>query len=274
MRRMFTVEQRDELMERLLLLGREDPVVVAGAIVGSVATGTADEFSDLDLAFGVADHVSVESVLDRWTTALIDMWEAVPLVDLARATTLYRIFLLRNALQLDLSMTPASEFRPSGPRFRLVFGKTALDISAENRRAVSLFIDTPAVAADVYGWGVIYGLHARACIERGRLWQAEHYLGAVRDHALSLACLRVGATAVQARGYDDLPIDVRRRLEPALVGALEPTRLQRALAVAVEALLVEGEEAHLPTAALVADRLSHLTRHDHVASRPASNHDE
>lgn len=271
---MFTVGQRDELLERLLLLGREDPVVVAGAVVGSVATGTADEFSDLDLAFGVVDHVSVASVLDGWTTMLVDEWEAVPLVDLARGKTLYRIFLLRDALQLDLSMTPASEFRPSGPRFRLVFGQTAPDISAENRPASSLFIDTPAVAADVFGWGVIYGLHTRACIERGRLWQAEHYLGAVRDHALSLACLRAGVTAVQARGYDDLPIDVRRRLEPALVGALEPTRLQLALAAAIEALLVEGAEAHLPTAAVVADRLSQLTRHEDAASRPASNHPE
>src|SRR5687767_15349916 len=41
-------------------------------------------------------------------------------------------------------------------------------------------------------WGVIYALHARACIERGRVWQAEHYVGAVRDHAVSLACLREG----------------------------------------------------------------------------------
>ena len=40
--------------------------------------------------------------------------------------------------------------------------------------------------------GVIYSLHARACIERGRVRQAEHYVGAVRDHAPSLACLQQG----------------------------------------------------------------------------------
>ncbi len=27
---------------------------------------------------------------------------------------------------------------------------------------------------DLFGWGVIYALHGRACIERGRVWQAEH----------------------------------------------------------------------------------------------------
>src|SRR2546429_172445 len=70
--------------------------------------------------------------------------------------------------------------------------------------AGELFIPTPPVAGDLFGWGVIYALHARACIERGRVWQAEHYVGAVRDHALSLACLRQALPVTQARGYDDL----------------------------------------------------------------------
>ena len=34
--------------------------------------------------------------------------------------------------------------------------------------------------------------------------RVEHYVGAVRDHALSLACLGQGLPAVQSRGYDDL----------------------------------------------------------------------
>ena len=64
-------------------------------------------------------------------------------------------------------------------------------------------------------------MRACACIERGRLWQAEHYVGAVRDHALSLACLREGVQAVQARGYDDLSAETLARLDGAHVGAIE-----------------------------------------------------
>jgi hypothetical protein len=55
--------------------------------------------------------------------------------------------------------------------------------------AGDLFISTPAVLSDVFGWGVIYALHARACIERERAWQAEHYVGAVRDHACTRLCV-------------------------------------------------------------------------------------
>lgn len=255
---MFTVAQRDELRRHVLQLGREDRAVVAGAVVGSLASGTADEFSDLDLTFGVAAQVSVQSVLDDWTRRLGAEREAVPLVDLARGATLYRVFLLPDALQLDLSMTPEGQFRPAGPRFQLIFGQIAPADPEEQGPVGTLFIGTPAVAADVYGWGVVYALHARACIERGRRWQAQHYLGAVRDHALAMACLRLRVTPVQARGYDDLPTGLRRRFESTLAGTLDQPTLRSALAAAVGALLVEGAEARLPSSSVISSRLGHL----------------
>jgi hypothetical protein len=256
----FTVEQRDALCEHLLRLAEEDERVVAGAVVGSLAVDGGDRFSDLDLTFGIADHVPVAVVLDDWTRTLVDELDAVHLADLERGPTTYRVFLLPDALQFDLSMTPAAQFRPAGPRFRLLFGETAAgdsDVSTPPA-AGAIFIPTPAVAEDLFGWGVIYGLHARACIERGRLSQAEHYVGAVRDHALSLACLLEGLPAVQARGYDDLPAETLARFEAAHVGALEPGALRAALAASVLALMRAGAEARLPHADTVAQRLAEL----------------
>jgi hypothetical protein len=256
----FTVEQRDALREHLLQLAETDERVVAGAAVGSLAVDTGDRFSDLDLTFGIADQVPVAEVLDDWTRTLIGERDAVHLADLGRGTTIYRVFLLPGALQFDLSMTPAAQFRPAGPRFRLLFGETAVSDSEVPGAPVApgLFIPTPSVAHDLFGWGVIYALHARACIERGRVWQAEHYVGAVRDHALSLACLRQGLPAVQARGFDDLPAETLARLEHAHVGAVEPGALRAALATSVLALMREGAEARLPHADAVAQRLTEL----------------
>jgi len=105
---------------------------------------------------------------------------------------------------------------------------------------------------------VIYALHARACIERGRVWQAEHYVGEVRDHALSLACLREGRTAVQARGYDDLPAETLAGFEGAHVGTLEPESLRAALTASVRALLDEGAAARVPNTEVVEERLAQL----------------
>jgi hypothetical protein len=245
---MFTVEQRDVLLERVLGLAEEDERVVAGAVVGSLAVDSGDRFSDVDLTFGIADHVQVADVLDGWTRTLIEELDAVQLADLERGPTTYRVFLLPDALQLDLSMTPAAQFRPAGPRFRLVFGETAGESDTP----------TPPVAGDIFGWGVIYALHARACIERGRIWQAEHYVGAVRDHGLSLACLRHGLPALQARSYDDLSAETLARFEDAHLGAVEPGVLRAALAASVLGLMREGAEARLPHAHVVAERLAEL----------------
>jgi hypothetical protein len=214
----------------------------------------------LDLTFGIADHVEVADVLEDWTRTLNNELDAVQLADLERGPTTYRVLLLPDALQLDLSMTPAAQFRPAGPRFRLLFGETAASGSEAPTPPVAgdLFISTPSVARDIFGWGVIYAIHARACIERGLPWQAEHYVGAVRDHALSLACLRQGRPAAQARGYDDLPAETLARFEGAHVGAIEPGALRAALAASVLALMSEGGEARLAHAHVVGERLAEL----------------
>lgn len=245
---MFTFEQRDALRDRVLALAEADERVVAGAAVGSLASGGGDRFSDLDLTFGVADGVPVAEVLDDWTRSLAAEREAVQLTDLERPPTIYRVFLLPDALQFDLSMTPAERFRPAGPRWRTLFGETA---EGETR-------PTPPDPHDLFGWGVIYALHSRSCIERGRSWQAEHYVGAVRDHALALACLREGLPAVQARGYDDLSAETLAHFAETHVPALDPATLRVALAASVRALLREGEDARLAHASVVAERLADL----------------
>jgi len=255
----FTVEQRNALRGRMLRLAEEDERVVAAAAVGSLAVGSGDRFSDLDLTFGIADGVPVDDVLDRWTRTLTEELDAVQLADLEAGPTIYRVFLLPDSLQFDLSMTSATEFRPAGPKFQLLFGETAADESQAPRRPPGgLFIPTPAVAGDIFGWGVIYALHARACIERGRVWQAEHYVDAVRDHALSLACLQRGLPAVQARGYDELPPETLAGFDRTHVASLERDALRRVLAATVLALLDGGAEADVPDVAVVAERLAEL----------------
>jgi hypothetical protein len=256
---MFTVEQRDDLRERVLRMAGEDGRVVAAAVVGSLAVDGGDRYSDVDLTFGIVDHVPLEDVLDGWTRTLSDELAGVHLVDLQRGPTTYRVFLFPDALQLDLSVTPAAHFRPAGPRFRLVFGNTAAgEPEVRGSTGAGIFIPTPPIARDLFGWGVIYALHARACIERGRVWQAEHYVGAVRDHALSLACLREGTTGVQARGYDDLRSETLAGFRQTHVGAVEPRQLRAALAASVVALLGEGANARLPHADTVAQSLAEI----------------
>jgi hypothetical protein len=87
-------------------------------------------------------------------------------------------------------------------------------------------------------------VRARFCIDRGRLWQAEYWTSAVRDHALMLACRRVGLEAGLGRGFDQLPSDVREKATAALVRSVERDELLRALRSSVHLLLDESAGLH------------------------------
>jgi hypothetical protein len=89
----------------------------------------------------------------------------------------------------------------------------------------------------------LYALHARTCIARNHLWQAEYMISGVRDHALALACIRHGLSAVHGRGIDRLPIEVTAPFEGALVRDITAVELSRAFRVALEGFRTEVQAA-------------------------------
>jgi hypothetical protein len=226
----FTSEYRDRVRDRVLELAGADERIVSGALIGSLVVG-GDRWSDLDLTFGVADGVPVQDVLEDWTRNLVEELEAVQLFDLPSGATIYRVFLLPGCLQFDLSFAPASAFGAGGPRFKLLFGEAVERPYAE-----------PPAAEELFGYAVHHALRGRFNIERGNYWQAEFWIGELRDHALSLACRRRDLPARYGRGFDDLPADVHDRFRGALIGTLERGELERALATAIDGLLHEAEE--------------------------------
>lgn len=159
--------------------------------MGSLAVGGGDRFSDIDLTFGIADGVRVADVLDHWTHTLVEEVDAVRLTELERGPTTYRVFLLPDALQLDHSMTSAARFRAAGPRFRLLFGEIAAGVFETPTQSVvgDLFLPTPLVARDLFGW---VGRHLRAPLTRVYRARACLASGALRRRCprpRAVACL-------------------------------------------------------------------------------------
>jgi hypothetical protein len=228
---MFTVEQRDRVRDRVLELADTDQRVVTAAAIGSLAKGPGDQWSDLDLGFGIEDGARVDAVVAEWTETLEAEFDAVHLFDLRRGPVLYRVFLFPGYLQVDLSFAPASQFGALGPNFRLVFGDAAERPWPEQPSA-----------RDLFGLGVHHAVRTRFCIERGRLWQAQYWINEMRDYALALACRRRGLETVEARGYQGLPADVLARFEDTLVRSIERAELLRALARTTDELFREADE--------------------------------
>lgn len=229
---MFTEDYRGRIRERLLDRAHRDSRVTGAAITGSASRGAEDRWSDIDLFFGVAAGIAPEDVLSDWSEFMYQELGALHHFDLQSGPAIYRAFLLLECLEVDLAFTPAARFGALGPHFRLVFGEA---------------IDRPAVAGPdrdhIIGLSWHHVLHARICIERNKLWQAEYWISGVRDHALTLACLRYGQPTRYAKGVDDLPSEVTTLFENALVRALTPSELSRALGATAAQLLRELWEA-------------------------------
>jgi hypothetical protein len=241
----FTPEERGRVRDQLIAMARADARVVAAAMVGSLASGGGDRWSDLDLTFGMSRGTSAADLLGDWTPRIEREFGAVHLFDLPYLSTIYRVFLFPGGLQVDLSFTPGAEFGAIGPRFTLLYGET---VPREH-------IPGPS-ARHTFGLAVHHAVRARLSIERDRPWQAEYWISGLRDSALALACMRRGLAASYGRGYDELPTGTLSGAGGALVRTLERTELLRALGCAIEALLGETQEVREP-----ASKVEHELRH-------------
>lgn len=225
---MFTVSERDAVREHLLELAAVDPLISAAALTGSSAIGAADDWSDIDLALGIQDPLP--AALARWTDLLYRDFAALHHWDLTSGSSVYRVYLLPDCLEVDIAFTPISDFGPRGPSWRTVFGET-----------VDLAPSAPPSRDELIGHAWHHALHARASIERGRLWQAEYWISGIRDQVVAIACLRLGHASWYAKGAHLLPSAVTDPLAGALVRSMDEAELRRALGAAISVLAIELE---------------------------------
>jgi hypothetical protein len=240
----FTVAERDRVRARLLELAQDDPDVVAAAITGSYAATGGDEWSDIDLAFGIRGELS--PALEKWTGVMRRDFGAIHHWDLPWASTVYRVFLLPEWLQVDIAFTPAADFGPRGPNWRTVFGETLEPVTPQPSRE------------EFVGWAWVLARHARACIDRKKPWQALWCINNLRDYVLALASLRLGRPTRYARGADVLPPEVTEPLRHTLVRSLDVVELHRALAGVKDVFIAELELADAGLAARLRPMLDEL----------------
>src|SRR5579884_1253474 len=152
---MFTPEQRDQIRHRILELAKNDPRVTAGALTGSTAFGSGDKWSDIDIAFGIIDSISPETILNDWTQVLNRELNVIDHFDLPSGSSIYRVFLLPTGLEIDIAITPAQDFGPRGPNFHTLFGPSQ-----------QLQASPPPNPSYLIGLSWHHILHARSSIER------------------------------------------------------------------------------------------------------------
>jgi hypothetical protein len=228
---MFTPEEREVLKQELIVLAQADPRISGGALTGSATLDKTDEWSDIDLAFGIANPEDLQQVLQDLTHHLTTHHQVVDTLDVPSGNWIYRVFFLANTLQIDLAFAPKEDFRALAPTFNLLFGE-ANDPVPTNRQDPHQFI----------GWGWPYALHARSSLRRNKPWQAAYMIEQLRNQTIALACLRNNLPTRDGRGVDRLPSDFKEALNQTLIPDLQPQTIQAAFQ-ATTALFLE-EIAH------------------------------
>jgi len=230
---MYSQEDRRALAEALAAAALQDRRLSGVAVCGSMAVGREDAWSDIDLVFAVADSSRLTEALDDWTSAMVEDHGAVHHVDIASGRRVYRAFLLPSTLEVDLNFVPAEEFRADGPKFRLLRGSPSQ----------MLLPPAPVSAEHFIGMGWLHAEQARSCLARGRLWQAERMIAAVRDQALALACLRHDLRTLYGAAVDSLPPDVLADFTASIMHAMNLEEASRAYQAAVAQLCAEARQA-------------------------------
>jgi hypothetical protein len=121
----FTPEERGRLRDALIAAARADERISGAALTGSASLGAEDRWSDIDLALGIAPEIEITAVIADWTALMYRDHQAVHHTDVISGATTYRVFLLASTLQVDIAFAPATEFGPTAPTFRLLFGTAA-----------------------------------------------------------------------------------------------------------------------------------------------------
>jgi len=243
----FTPDERERLRNELVSVAQEDPNLSGAAHTGSRASSRLDRWSDIDLAVCLRPDASRDQVVTEWTERLYRDHDAVAHIDVTRGPTLFRVFLLGNTLQVDVSFWRAEDFGATGPSFMAIFGQPG------ERR------DPPQpnpIALSGMAW--LYALHVRSSLARARNLQAEYMLNGMRDHVCQLACLRCGVTPHQGRGLDDLPAPERDTAAAYVPRSLESSELRRALQSTMRGLLRELEHVDATIAARLSGPLNEI----------------
>ena len=225
---MFTPDEREQIRAKLVLAAQQDRRIVGAAHLGSAALGRQDAWSDIDLALCLAPGSEIDRVIADWTSRLYSHHDAITHYDVRHGNTLYRVFLLRNTLQTDISFWRTEEFRAIGPKFKLIFGTANAPRPAP----------TPS-SSDLIGMGWLYALHVRSAIERKEFLKAEYMLSGMRNQVLSLLCLRYGVSALQGRGLDFLPEEIKQSVIGCYPSSLAAADLRRAFRATTVAFIQE-----------------------------------
>jgi hypothetical protein len=216
----FTPEEREAAAEGLVARLPEVHGVESVVSLGSIADGTSDRHSDVDLAVVVASDAEASAVAQECTRVVLATLPVFHHFSQSLGGMEFRGFLLESFLEIDLGFAQGHE---------LVEGATAVP-------------EFDAAAKLDFIWHDV--IHAAVALDRGRPWRALWYVDRLRNGALELAGARLGLDLRHFKTVDELAPETLAAAEAAVAAGPTEAQIWPALRAATSALFAEGRLTH------------------------------
>ncbi len=255
---LFTVGERQEIVEKLLDSLSHDEQIVGVLLVGSAAEGFDDRFSDIDLSVVVTDNRSVLEVFQEWKERIPNLFPVQSSFEVSTSENSFLAgFLLSNFLEVDIGFLSVDDLYAKRVRWKVAFDRSGkleeiMRASWENRSETSLETTYRRNLDSIWH----YITHVAISLARGHHWRALHYLDEVRKRTVRLACIRRGLDPSHFRPVHLLPAYFQEKLLETLPHSTQKSESYRALRAASDLFFDEARAID----ELIGDNLSTTLR--------------
>ena len=218
---MYTAEDRQVLLDRIVAFVKDNPEFVCLVQIGSGAEGFADIYSDIDLMAGCVDALSVNAAGDKLFTFFAELGAVYVDHRQWSPTVLGLSAYFENGLSVDLSFMPASEIPIMSKQWRLLW-------SSVDGLETELVQKTEALATDdgLDHHRFFFALRkAEIAILRENFIYAEMTLSDARQMLLRMEVMAEGKKIHEFKAYHTLNPDFLRNLQETYPNALSRTAL-------------------------------------------------
>ena len=209
---MYTEEERNLILKKLIKGLEEKDEILSVIIVGSGAYGFNDKYSDLDLSLVINDNFKVEDAFKLIKNEIKKIKEAVVIQEYLERKL--QLFILDNYLEIDVGYYYFNDIIAQRKNYKILFDKTSkvkqiMDESLEEK------CDKTKGTTDVINmkdyienidreeWYSI--IHSVTAYKRKRIFKCYFELEDIRNVVIDLICKRNNLESKRFRELDKLP---------------------------------------------------------------------
>lgn len=230
----FTPEQRERILQKLLDALEDDPRLSSAIIVGSGSYGFKDDFSDIDITIVVRDEFDAALVYMDW---LEKLYRLLPVKWHFKNSFGGNVFLygllLEHYLEIDISFQNMDFLIVRRPHWKIAFDRSekvqgVLEKSLADMKSPDIFSRFKYILGETW----YYMLHSAFSLERGEFLRSRFFNGFIIDYGIEIAGFNQGldtGTGSYLREAHKLAPETLNRVYESIETGLSKKQLYTAL---------------------------------------------